>query len=73
MISEKTTTVLDIFAQGRELYKQRKFKEAMGKFSDAIQIEPEDGPSKVFYARCKYYLENPPGDDWDGVWVMHEK
>lgn len=73
MISEKTKTVLDLFRQGRELYKQKDFKEAMNRFAEALKNDPEDGPSKVFYARCKYYLENPPEEDWDGVWVMHEK
>lgn len=73
MVSEMTRTVLKLFAEGRDFYKKKLFKEAMGKFSEAMQIIPEDGPSKVFYARCKYYLENPPEDDWDGVWVMHEK
>ena len=30
-------------------------------------------PSKVYYLRCKFYIDNPPPEDWDGVFVMTHK
>ena len=39
----------------------------------ALKVVPEDGPSKVYYERCKYYIDNPPPEDWDGVFVMTTK
>ncbi len=73
MISEEKKKVLELFAQGRKLYKLMKFEEAKKYFAKALQIDPNDGPSKVYYARCKHYIENPPPEDWDGVFVMKTK
>jgi hypothetical protein len=50
-----------------------KFKEAQKSFAKALKVDPEDGPSKVYFARCKHYIQNPPPEDWDGVFVMKTK
>jgi len=67
VIPDEKKQVLDLFAQGRKFYKLTKFPDARDAFAKALKIDPDDGPSKVFYARCKYYIEHPPSDDWDGV------
>lgn len=36
-------------------------------------IDPDDGPSDVYLARARQFKENPPPDDWDGVFVMKTK
>lgn len=73
MISEEKRQVLDLFKQGRKLYTMMKFEDARDQFAKALKIDPEDGPSKVYYARCKHYMEDPPPEDWDGVFVMKTK
>ncbi|NCN06139.1 MAG: hypothetical protein GW949_10980 [Spirochaetales bacterium] len=73
MITDTKREVLDLFAQGRKSYKLMMFEEARGFFAKALELDAEDGPSKVYYARCKHYLENPPSEDWDGVFVMKTK
>jgi len=73
MISEDKKQVLELFAEGRKSYKLMDFKNAMKYFGNALKIDAEDGPSKVYFARCKHYLENPPPEDWDGVFVMKTK
>jgi hypothetical protein len=73
MISEEKKKVLECFAEGRKFYKLMKFAEARDAFGNALKIDSEDGPSKVYYARCKHYIENPPPEDWDGVFVMKTK
>lgn len=73
MISEEKKKVLELFREGRNLYKLMDFEEARDKFAEALKIDQEDGPSKVYYARCKHYIQNPPPDDWDGVFVMQTK
>ena len=30
-------------------------------------------PSRIYIPRCEHYLENPPGEDWDGVWTLTSK
>ncbi len=73
MVSEEKIKVIKLFEEGRELYKNRSFEGAVKKFTQALNIDSDDGPSKVYYARCKHYLKNPPSADWDGVFVMTSK
>jgi len=73
MIAPEKKQALDAFAEGRKLYKLMMFAEARDVFARALAACPDDGPSKVYYARCQYYVENPPPEDWDGVWVMTTK
>lgn len=73
MIEESKKKVLDLFAEGRKRYKLMAFEDARKYFAQALKIDPNDGPSKVYFARCKHYLTNPPPEDWDGVFVMQSK
>ncbi|MBU0936604.1 MAG: tetratricopeptide repeat protein [Spirochaetes bacterium] len=73
MISEEKKQVLDLYAEGRKLYKLMKFSEAVERFAKALEIDPKDGPSKVYFDRCKLYAANPPDEDWDGVFTMTHK
>ncbi len=73
MITEEKQKVLDLFTEGRKHYKLMNFETAKDYFAKALKIDAEDGPSKVYYARCKHYIDNPPPEDWDGVFVMKTK
>ena len=73
MITETKKKVLELFGEGRKCYKLMKFADARDFFANALKIDPTDGPSKVYYVRCKHYISNPPADDWDGVFVMTTK
>ena len=49
------------------------------KSADLESLHPDKNPgvptnpSLVMIERCRYYQGNPPGDDWDGVFVMTSK
>lgn len=73
MISETRKAMLESFALGRKSYKLADFETARTHFLKALELEPEDGPSKIYVARCSHYIENPPPEDWDGVFVMKSK
>lgn len=73
MITEEKKQVLEHFAEGRKHYKLMQFDEARKCFAQALKVDPEDGPSKIYYLRCKHYVDNPPPEDWDGVFVMQTK
>jgi len=73
MISPEKKQVLELFAEGRKLYKLMRFGEAAGRFKAALAIDAADGPSKVYLDRCTVYAEDPPDEDWDGVFVMKHK
>lgn len=73
MITAEKQEVLRLFAEGRKFYKLMDFEKAKDSFASALKVDKDDGPSKVYYFRCKHYLENPPPDDWDGVFIMKTK
>ena len=66
-------TVLEAFETGLSQYRQRNWRAAFTAFETALAENPGDGPSALYRERCKIYLTNPPGDDWDGVWTMQTK
>jgi adenylate cyclase len=63
----------EIFTRGRQAYKQRYWGTAKKIFEDTLGRWPDDGPSRVFLARCEEYLVEEPAADWDGVYVMKHK
>jgi adenylate cyclase len=65
--------VLGLFNEGLARYAARDWPGALRDFGAALRLHPCDGPSKVYVNRSRYYAENPPPDDWDGVWAMTEK
>lgn len=73
MITGEKKKVLDFFAEGRKFYKLMEFEAALVSFEKALEIDPNDGPSRVYVERCRHYIENPPPEDWDGVFVMKTK
>ncbi len=73
MLSEDKKKILEVFSQGRKKYKLLDFEGARKLFAEALKIDSEDGPSQVYYARCKHFIDTPPAEDWDGVFVMTSK
>ena len=73
MLTEEKKQALELFAQGSKFYKLMQFNEARKSFAKALEADPTDNPSKVYVERCAYYLENPPPEDWDGVFTMTTK
>ncbi|EMJ98530.1 tetratricopeptide repeat protein [Leptospira sp. WS58.C1] len=73
MITESFKQTLKLYDEGLALYKNRKFKEAWELFKKAVEITPNDGPSKKYIGRCEAFIANPPPEDWDGVFEMKTK
>ena len=77
MMSEQKKRMLESYNEGLGLYKQRRFKEALERFTAALQFkgegEPDDGPTKLYIKRCLDLIKNPPPPDWDGVYTMETK
>lgn len=72
-VPEVVARAMQEYEAGLTCYRDREFSAAIDKFESALEILPEDGPSKMYVERCKALLENPPEDDWDGVWRLKEK
>ena len=72
MTAEKKR-LLELFSQGRKNYKLMQFAAALKCFDAALAIDPKDGPSEIYAKRCRDLIENPPPEDWDGVYTMTHK
>ncbi len=64
---------LGLFKAGLAQYRSRKWREAAGKFEEVLALNATDKAAKIYIERCRHLAENPPDDDWDGVWVMESK
>jgi adenylate cyclase len=64
---------LEMFAQGRACYEQRRWVEARTIFEKLLECWPGDGPARTFSLRCREYASSEPQPDWDGVYVMTHK
>lgn len=70
--AEEAMAHMDFYFQGLELYRLKSFEAAQDYFNRSFE-KLEDFPSKVYMNRCKFYLDNPPAEDWDGVFEMKTK
>lgn len=73
MISKETEELLKHYNAGLAAYKQRKWDDAIGSFREALKVKEDDGPSKLYLERSMEYKDNPPDQDWDGVFTMKTK
>jgi adenylate cyclase len=64
---------LGYFRDGVTKYRQRKWTDAVKQFSEVVAMNPADKAAKLYLERCRHLAEHPPGDDWNGVWVMESK
>ncbi|MBI2945987.1 MAG: GAF domain-containing protein [Candidatus Wallbacteria bacterium] len=54
-------------------YRALDFAGATALFSRALQIVPEDGPSRAMLDRAEQYAKSPPPPGWDGVHAVKVK
>jgi adenylate cyclase len=65
--------VLEAFSTGLELYRRREWAKAESRFRQALAGHPGDGPSRIYLERCRIYSDDPPPEEWDGVWAVQHK
>jgi adenylate cyclase len=56
-----------------DAYRRQDWVEATALFGQALELCPEDGPSRLLAARCAHYRDQPPGEGWDGVHRLSSK
>jgi len=72
-LPEDQRKLIENYQEGIKNYRDRKWNEAIQKFEQALTHNHTDEPSKMYIRRCKAFMENPPGDDWDGSFHMTSK
>jgi len=64
---------LNQFKHGLAEYRRQRWDQAAGAFREALRLNPADKVSELYGERCAYFKEHPPGDGWDGTWIMKSK
>jgi adenylate cyclase len=72
-IDEIMITTTDLYIKGLYSYRNREWDKAIRSFMKALDLTPDDGPSKTMLARCNEYRANPPAKDWNGAYSMTTK
>lgn len=54
-------------------YLSQNWQQAQEHLEQCLTIEPGDRPSQVIQQRIEDFHQNPPPDDWDGVWQLDSK
>ena len=72
-LSDDKRKIVETFDQGMECYLKQDWDKGIYYFESALSVDSEDPPSKVYLKRCQVFKINPPGADWDGVYVMTTK
>jgi adenylate cyclase len=64
---------LEFYREGRGLYRDRQFRESAVAFARALELRPEDLPSRTYLELSEKYLLSPPGRHWEPVRTMQQK
>lgn len=62
-----------LFGNGIDLYKDKKFEEALEVFTNVIKINKHDSVAAFYVNRCKTNLTRGIPDDWNGIEVFDSK
>jgi adenylate cyclase len=65
--------VVNYFNEGVKHYRRGSWDDAIDKFQEALSRNPSDRLSQTYIERCEHLKAEPPGDEWNGVWVMTSK
>ncbi|MEM9098248.1 MAG: GAF domain-containing protein [Pseudomonadota bacterium] len=65
--------VIGSFTEGVKLYRAQDWDRAIQAFDKALLANPQDHLSHMYIERCRTLKATPPGEDWNGVWVLSEK
>lgn len=64
--------VLVNYNEGLEYYESRDWEKAAKCFERALQYNSKDNLPQFYLDRCLYFMDIPPEEDWDGVWIVRE-
>ncbi|MFI0609070.1 MAG: GAF domain-containing protein [Anaerolineae bacterium] len=65
--------VLPGFRDGLALYRSQRWADAVKRFEHCLTLNPKDEAALRMIQRCGELAQDPPGEDWDGVWTLKDK
>ncbi len=65
--------VVNYFKDAINNYRLSKWDKAIEAFQETLKLNPDDKLSSTYIERCEHLKKDPPGNGWNGVWVMKTK
>jgi len=72
-VDQATLDELDLFQQALKFYRAQEWDQAEAQLLKLQQASPERYVYPLYLERIAYFRANPPGTDWDGVFVFNTK
>lgn len=70
---QTTSDMIQHFTAGFDHYHKKDFHAALAEFRSVLNLVPNDPPAELYVERCEEYVQTPPPENWDGVFVMKTK
>jgi adenylate cyclase len=64
---------LECFREGLAAYRRQQWDRAESAFLEALEHSPGDALTRIYLQRIALMRAHPPGDGWNGVWLMQTK
>ncbi len=64
---------IDLHHQALQHYRAKDFSEALKRFKKLAEEYSERKMYALYQDRCRLFLKEPPGEDWDGVFIHESK
>jgi len=65
--------VLQHYRAALDHYRRQEWDKCLGLLREALNLNPDDKLSQIYVERAEFMKANPPGETWDGVWVLKSK
>lgn len=72
-VDVQTVVEIGCYEQALENYRQQKWAEAKTQFAELHQQSPGQVLYRLYAERVEYFMENPPAENWDGVYTFTTK
>ncbi len=66
-LDDEGMRLIDLFQKGVGLFRSRHWDEAGDYFFEALKIDKNDKPSKLYIERCTHCKKKPPPKEWAGA------
>jgi adenylate cyclase len=70
---EQSKKLVSVFHDALDNFEKRDWKHASAGFKEALSIEKNDPPSKLYLERSAEFRKTPPDEKWDGVYNLTSK
>jgi adenylate cyclase len=72
-IDIQTVVEIGCYEQALESYRQQQWVDAQTQFAELQQQSPAQALYRLYAQRVEYFIENPPDENWDGVYTFTTK